>query len=203
METLPLFPCYIGETNEIWRERFQMQVQLYVALGCAITLGACGRQRQPEPAPNRAGAPVLPAPSAPPAVSNSAPPGVQPQKAIIDPKSTEAAVEVVHRFADLLNNRKFDEAYMLLGPGAGPRAEFDRHFSDLHDLKVAVGRAGAQEGAAGSIYLSVPLSISGSVGGARSSRSATAIVRRVNDVPGSTEAERHWHIERIDWAGGV
>ena len=24
------------------------------------------------------------------------------------------------------------------------------------------------------------------------------ILRRVNDVPGSTEAQRHWHIERID-----
>ena len=30
-------------------------------------------------------------------------------------------------------------------------------------------------------------------------RRATAVVRRVNDVPGSTEAQRHWHIERIDW----
>jgi hypothetical protein len=26
------------------------------------------------------------------------------------------------------------------------------------------------------------------------------VVRRVNDVPGSTEAQRRWHIERIDVA---
>jgi hypothetical protein len=25
----------------------------------------------------------------------------------------------------------------------------------------------------------------------------------VNDVPGSTEAQRHWHIERIDWGSGA
>jgi hypothetical protein len=25
------------------------------------------------------------------------------------------------------------------------------------------------------------------------------ILRRVNDVPGSTEPQRRWHIERIDW----
>ena len=25
------------------------------------------------------------------------------------------------------------------------------------------------------------------------------ILRRVNDVPGSTEAQRRWHIERIEW----
>jgi hypothetical protein len=27
------------------------------------------------------------------------------------------------------------------------------------------------------------------------------VLRRVNDVPGSTEAQRRWHIERIDWSG--
>jgi hypothetical protein len=27
------------------------------------------------------------------------------------------------------------------------------------------------------------------------------ILRRVNDVPGSTEAQRRWHIERIDISG--
>ena len=30
-------------------------------------------------------------------------------------------------------------------------------------------------------------------------RAAEVILRRVNDVPGSTEAQRRWHIERIDW----
>jgi hypothetical protein len=35
------------------------------------------------------------------------------------------------------------------------------------------------------------------------SRSGKAILRRVNDVPGSTEAQRHWHIERIDWGSAT
>ena len=30
-------------------------------------------------------------------------------------------------------------------------------------------------------------------------RPADVILRRVNDVPGSTEAQRRWHIERIEW----
>jgi hypothetical protein len=29
------------------------------------------------------------------------------------------------------------------------------------------------------------------------------VLRRVNDVPGSTEAQRRWHIERIDWGAGT
>ena len=31
-------------------------------------------------------------------------------------------------------------------------------------------------------------------------RPADVILRRVNDVPGSTEAQRRWHIERIEWS---
>ena len=33
-------------------------------------------------------------------------------------------------------------------------------------------------------------------------RPADIILRRVNDVPGSTEAQRRWHIERIEWKTG-
>jgi hypothetical protein len=140
-----------------------------------------------------------------PASSPTAPPSKPPlrpaprPRPALDPKSSDAAVELVKGFVSLLNRHKFDEAYMLLGPGAPPRPEFDRQFSRYSDLKVTVGAPGDQEGAAGSIYLSVPLSITGVRAGERASRSATAIVRRVNDVPGSTEAQRRWHIERIDW----
>ena len=28
---------------------------------------------------------------------------------------------------------------------------------------------------------------------------ATIMLRRVNDVDGSTQAQRRWHIERIEW----
>jgi hypothetical protein len=121
----------------------------------------------------------------------------------VDPKSSEAAEELVRSFAGLLNRGDLEGAYMLLGPGAGPRDEFQRRFSRFSGLRVTVGAAGGQEGAAGSIYLSVPLTVSGAVDGKHVSRSATAILRRVNDVPGSTEAQRHWHIERIDWGAAA
>jgi hypothetical protein len=88
---------------------------------------------------------------------------------------------------------------MLLGPNAPPRKSFDAEFSRMRDLRVTTGRAGDQDGAAGSSYVSVPLTITGVIGDKRVSRSAKAVLRRVNDVPGSTEAQRHWHIERIDW----
>ena len=176
-----------------------MKSRHLVSLGVSMLLWSCGPQREPQQPAKNINSPLLPAPSAPPAVSNKPAHARSTPKATVDPKSSEAAVELVRGFVDLLNRGKFNESYMLLGPGAPPRAEFDKDFSRYSDLKVTVGSAGEQEGAAGSIYLSVPLSVSGTLDGKRSTRSATAILRRVNDVPGSTEAQRHWHIERIDW----
>ena len=117
----------------------------------------------------------------------------------IDPSSTEAATDVVRAFIALLNGGKFDEAYMLLGADAPSRNEFNSHFERFRNLHVSMGSPGTQEGAAGSIYLSVPMTIEGTVSHEHSSKSAVAQLRRVNDVPGSTEAQRHWHIERIEW----
>ena len=176
-----------------------MKLRSTVGFCLFLAIASCGPQHQPEePARNRA-SPVLPAPSAPPAVNNRAAAPKSRPKATVDPKSTEAAEDLVRGFVDLLKRRKFNEAYMLLGPAAPPRTDFDRQFSRYSDLHVTIGTPGNQEGAAGSIYLSVPLTVSGSLDGKSSTRSATAILRRVNDVPGSTEAQRHWHIERIDW----
>jgi hypothetical protein len=175
----------------------------------AFVLLAAACSKQPaqeitEPAnafQNETAAPIPPPGTGPDARTPLAQPTAT--KPTIDPKSSEAAEELVRHFAALLNGGKFDEAYMLLGPGAPPRGQFDRDFSRYSDLKVTPGSAGDQEGAAGSIYVSVPLTVSGEANGKRASRSGTAILRRVNDVPGSTEAQRHWHIERIDWGGAA
>jgi len=180
-----------------------MKFHLYAAAPLAVALSCCGPQRQPPQPVNNSESPVLPAPSTPPAIANQAAPTPPKPAPTVDPKSTQAAVEMVQGLADLLNRHNFDEAYMLLGPTAPARAEFDEDFSRYSDLKVTLGAAGGQEGAAGSIYLSVPLTVSGVLNGDRTSRSATAIVRRVNDVPGSTEAQRRWHIERIDWGNAA
>jgi hypothetical protein len=169
-----------------------MELQKILLVALLTGLAACRQERKLEPPKNEA---VSPAP-----VSTPAPPPPAPSLApTIDPKSKEAASDLVHGFVAALNDRQFGEAWMLLGHGAPPRAEFERRFARYSDLDVTAGTPGDQEGAAGSIYLSVPLTISGSVSGRHASESATAVLRRVNDVPGSTEEQRHWHIERIEW----
>jgi hypothetical protein len=165
-----------------------------IAAAALLMAGACS---PPSPAPHNetAAQHEAPAPPRPPKPVPPAAPQPAPTPPAVDPKSTDAAIALVQGFADLLNAGKFDEAYMLLGPSAPPRAEFDRRFASIAHIHVGVSTPGPQEGAAGSIYLSVPIEILGD----DVRKSATMTLRRVNDVPGSTDAQRRWHIERIDW----
>ena len=74
-------------------------------------------------------------------------------------------------------------------------------YSTQKPLHLQIGKPGDSEGAAGSIYVTVPVVLYGKFkSGGSFSRKADVILRRVNDVPGSTEAQRRWHIERINWA---
>jgi hypothetical protein len=168
-----------------------MMNRLICALGVSALLAGCSKPAPPAPR-NQAPATInqwVPSPA-------PLPPTPRPT---IDPKSSAAAEELVRGFVALINSGKLDDAYMLLGPNAPSRSEFDKQFNGYSHLHASQGTAGDQEGAAGSIYVSVPLTISGDQDGKHIDRSADAVLRRVNDVPGSTEAQRHWHIERIDW----
>lgn len=59
--------------------------------------------------------------------------------------------------------------------------------------KMAVGK-GDIEGAAGSLYYEAPLVIDFADG--RPSRRGTIVLRRVNDIPGASEEQLNWRIER-------
>src|SRR5690348_3371250 len=127
METLPVFPCYVGETNELWRKRFRerikwMKVQL--PLGLLVVVASCGPQREPQQPVNNAAAPILPAPSAPPAVENNvtaelpssaaAPQASLPEpKGPIDPKSVEAAGQVVQHYGALIEQSRWNQSWEL------------------------------------------------------------------------------------------
>jgi len=170
-------------------------------LGSLAVLASCGPQRQPQQAVNNSAAPAVPAPSAPPAVENSAP-AAEPRdtanrsslpepKGEIDPKSVEAAGQVVQNYGALIEQNRLDDAAKLWG-SAEAAAAFQK---DLHpSTHLQIGDLGPAEGAAGSIYTTVPVVFYGDT----FRKPGNIILRRVNDVPGSTEAQRRWHIERIE-----
>jgi hypothetical protein len=165
----------------------------------------CGcQQRTAQNASNVEGtAPALPnaAQSAPPAneAANAAsadrvsPPLAEP-KGTIDPKSGEAAGQVVQHYGALIEQDRWPEAAKYWGD-ADAASAFAKQLQSRQLKHLEIGALGESEGAAGSIYITMPVSFYGG-----SSRAAAdVILRRVNDVPGSTEAQRRWHIERIEW----
>ena len=117
----------------------------------------------------------------------------------IDPKSGQGAGQVLQSYAALLEQGRLAEARRLwtaAGAGSGLSEDIFAKYSEIH---AEIGSPGAVEGAAGSAYVEIPLRFYGKLKGGRSFNSiGTATLRRVNDVPGSTEEQRRWHIYRID-----
>lgn len=115
-------------------------------------------------------------------------------KGPIDPKSTEAAGQVVQRYGALVEQGRFAEAASAWRDKSSA-VTFAKDLQARGLKHLEIGDLSDPEGAAGSIYVTMPV-----IFYQDSRRSpATITLRRVNDVDGSTEAQRRWHIERIEW----
>ena len=171
--------------------------------------GACGQRANEQQPPNitePASAPVEQAQSAappPPATGPDAKTPLSEPRGVIDPKSAEAAGQVVQHYGALIEQHRTNEAQSLWGSNdsASDFAVQVRRYPEVH---LELGKPGGTEGAAGSSYVTVPVTFYGrDENGAAFRRPADVILRRVNDVPGSTAAQRRWHIERIEWKNGA
>jgi hypothetical protein len=119
----------------------------------------------------------------------------------IDPKSAEAAGQVVQHYGALIEQGHWTQSWNLWSSTDAAR-NFDRNWVDASEVHMEIGKPRAPEGAAGSIYTTVPVIFYGKQkAGGDFRRAARVTLRRVNDVPGSTEAQRRWHIDRIEWGG--
>lgn len=144
-------------------------------------------------------APPAPADAAKNVAEQNRPAPLAEPKGPIDPKSVEAAGQVVQSYGALIEQKRWSEANALWGDRANA-GKFQARLSDPREVHLEIGDLGEPEGAAGSIYVTMPVTFYGDAkDGKPFRRSADVILRRVNDVPGSTEAQRRWHIERIDW----
>jgi hypothetical protein len=123
----------------------------------------------------------------------------------IDPKGAEGAGQVLQSFGALIEQKRFGEARKLWAGGAPQSqmsdSEFAAQYRAYSEAHLQSGAPGDIEGAAGSLYIDIPVVLYGRMANGRQfSRSGTATLRRVNDVPGSTEEQRLWHIASIDFA---
>ena len=173
------------------------------AMFLLLALGACSQQaEQQQPAPqNEQKSPLANQESA--ATNELHPPGpreaLQEPKGPIDPKSTEAAGQVVQSYGALIEQGRWAEANALWR-SVDAAAKFQAAaFAGAKEVHLGIGNLSEPGAAAGSIYVTMPVVFYGDGSdGNPFRRSAEVILRRVNDVPGSTEAQRRWHIERID-----
>jgi len=117
--------------------------------------------------------------------------------------SAQGAANVVQTYYALLEAGRAAEAFSLWSGGgessglsATAFAERRRRYRDYH---AEVFAPGAIEGAAGSLYVDVPVRSYGHDAEGRAfSLRGTVTLRRVNDVPGSTAEQRRWHLYRSD-----
>lgn len=105
----------------------------------------------------------------------------------------QAAATVVETYFALLESGRTGEASRLRIDGLA------ENLKPYRTLSAQVGAPGPVEGAAGSLFVEVPVVTYGRMAdGAAFHRSGKATLRRVNDVPGSTTVQRTWRIDRIE-----
>ena len=115
------------------------------------------------------------------------------------PESAQGAANVVQTFAALIEAGRPRDAAALWEDGRSSLEAFERQFGGFREWHAEVGGPGQIEGAAGSLYVQVPMRLYGRLtNGTTFSQCRIATLRRVNGVPGSTAKQNEWHIVRID-----
>jgi hypothetical protein len=73
--------------------------------------------------------------------------------------------------------------------------QFKQGFANTASVAVEVGEPGKLDGAAGSVYIKIPVTVTAITRNRTRQRfRGSYVLRRVNDVPGSTPEQRRWHL---------
>ena len=114
------------------------------------------------------------------------------------PKGMEAAAAVVERYYSALNAHDYDTAWQQWGANGPPsqtRDKFVAGFAHTRSTRVTIGKLQPGEGAAGSIYQTVPVTVEATLDdGSQQRFSGNYVVRRVNDVDGASPDQLRWHL---------
>lgn len=117
----------------------------------------------------------------------------------VAPKSAAAAVAVVRRYYAALNARDYGTAWQQWGddgPPNQPLAKFQAGFAHTKATQVTIGTLPPGEGAAGSSYQTVPVTVDATLDDGTHQRFAGSYaIRRVNDVDGASPGQLRWHID--------
>jgi hypothetical protein len=112
------------------------------------------------------------------------------------------AAAVIEAYYRAVNDRAYDRAYALWAEGGRASGQsldqFRSRFAGTTRVTASVGSAGRIEGAAGSRYVKVPVTIASTQQNGESRRFAGTYVLRRSVVEGATEEQRSWRIASAD-----
>ena len=109
-------------------------------------------------------------------------------------------VSLVRAYYAAIGAGDYARAYRLWrddGKASGKSlAEFARGFADTAETMVDPGTPSAPEGAAGSVYVTLPVIVSATTrAGTHQTFKGHYVVRRANSVPGAFSRDRDWRID--------
>jgi len=112
------------------------------------------------------------------------------------PTSAQGAATVVETYYALIEAGKYRDAFALREhTDTMTPAQFAAGFAQYAEYHATVGAPSEIQGAAGSLYVEVPVQLYGRMkDGKPFGAAGTITLRRVNDVPGSTAEQRRWRI---------
>lgn len=117
----------------------------------------------------------------------------------IQPKSGEGAADVVKRYYEALAAHDYGTAYSQWrgeGEGSGKTyAQFILGFTHTRATTVSIDGPGDVEGGAGSLYVTIPVTVDAVLDdGTRQRFKGSYDLRRVNDVDGATAEQLRWKL---------
>ena len=112
------------------------------------------------------------------------------------PTSAHGAATVVETYYALIEARQYAEALKLRWDGDSIGLNrFAANFEPYSEYRATVGAPSEIQGAAGSLFVEVPVQLYGRMKDGKPVGSVGNItLRRVNEVPGSTPEQRRWRI---------
>jgi hypothetical protein len=113
----------------------------------------------------------------------------------LSPVGKEAAADLVQRFYAAINARDYASAWTLWGPEGNPNQTLDafaKGYADTRRTHVEIGTVSDVEGGAGSIYVTVPVTIDAELADGRRQRfTGSYDLRQINRGMGRSQG---WHI---------
>lgn len=163
----------------------------FFALSLAALLLSCSdsgpqpKTRTPVAAPSAEGPPPAP----PPPLAPSS------REAADADASAASAVAALRSYYDSIEDGRYDDAYALRWTKRPDAAAFAASFARYANYHANLGTPGPLLAAGGSLYVDVPVQISGTLkSGAPFGSAGTVTLRRAADVDGSTPDQRRWRI---------